>query len=988
MDYRIEVVPRQGCDGQAVDLLSQMVQLEITRPRHVQVSALFFVRGTLSSADVERLATKLLVDPIVETYRWRPLDAPPPPDDPNLVIEVGFRPGVTDPVAAHTLRRAQLLRIGAVDAIATGHRYAFEGELTAGDLHRTAQEILCNDVIQTYTLGPLQPAFMPRADSSDQVEIVPIRDADDDALAQLSVERVLFLSSAEMRAIRDRFRELQRDPTDVELETLAQTWSEHCQHKTFKANVTYTQTGGLARVNAGETGIVDGPERVSGLLRTYLRAATERLARPWVRSAFVDNAGIIDFDETMEVSFKVETHNHPSALEPFGGANTGAGGVIRDILGVSAKPIACTDILCFGPADMPKEQLPAGALHPRRIARGVIAGIEDYGNKMGIPTVSGAILYDPDYAANPLVFCGCVGLAPKDTHRRDPQPGDLCVALGGRTGRDGLHGATFSSAELTHETSHTVGTVVQIGDPITEKAVTDAVLIARDEGLYTAITDCGAGGFSSAVGEMGSKVGVDVDLQDVPLKYPGLRPWEIWLSEAQERMVLSVPPANLDRLATICENRDVEWTVIGRFTGDGHLRVFHGDRLAADLEMDFLHNGWPVPELVAEWRAQEWPRTPLAESGDRTTELLRLLADPDVASKEAVIRRYDHEVQGATIVKPLVGVADDGPSDGVVLRPLFEVSPSGERAGSSANNYRGVALGCGICPHYARIDPYAMAWAAIDEAIRNIVCVGADPDQVALLDNFCWGNPAIPDRMGSLVRACQGCHDAALTYGAPFISGKDSLNNEYVDPHGQKRTIPPTLLISSLGIVPDVRSALTMDLKQAGHYVYAVGETRSELGGSLYARLNGLVGHQIPAPVPDAIELMRALHRTISARLARACHDLSEGGLAVAAAEMALAGRLGLQLDLSRLPIADDVAHNDEALFSESSARFLVEVAPDDASEFERTMGNVSCARIATVMSDQVFQIQGLHGGTVIACTIDDIRRAWQGHSELGGAHA
>ncbi len=950
MDYRIEVFWQAAVpDGRVASLLAQIAHLGIEHVSNVRVSDLYFLRGRLTPDDVERIARELLADPVVEKYAHQPTSQPTN----QHIIEVGFRPGVTDPIAAHLLRRVRLLGIGAVEAAATGTRYVFEGDLSVATLDTIAREVLCNDVIQTYALGPLQPAFIPRAEPSDLVEVIPLRTADDATLARLSVERVLFLSLPEMQAIRAEFQRLGRDPTDVELETLAQTWSEHCQHKAFKATIQYECQGGVR-------------ETIPGLLHTYLRAATEKLGREWVLSAFVDNAGIIAFDDEFEVSFKLETHNHPSALEPFGGANTGVGGVIRDILGVSARPIANTDVLCFGPLDMPHEEMPGGILHPRRIARGVVAGIEDYGNKMGIPTVSGAILYDPGYAANPLVYCGCVGLARRGQHRRDPQPGDLCVAIGGRTGRDGIHGATFSSAELTHETGETVGSVVQIGDPITEKAMMEAVMIARDEGLYTAITDCGAGGFSSAAGEMGKETGVEIELQDVPLKYPGLRPWEIWLSEAQERMVLAVPPQHLPRLKEICDGLDVELTVIGRFTGDGRLRVRYGGKVCADMDMDFVHDGWPRPNLRAEWTPPNLPPPPIPDRQSLTPILLRMLSNPDVASKEPVIRRYDHEVQGATVIKPLVGACSDGPSDGVVLRPLV------------TKGWRGIALGCGINPHYGKVDPYAMAWAVVDEAVRNVVAVGADPDHIALLDNFCWGNPALPDRLGGLVRAAQGCHDAALAYGTPFISGKDSLNNEYVDPQGQKCAIPPTLLISSLGLVPDVRQAVTMDVKRAGNLVYIVGETRAELGGSLYYRLHGGLGDTVPAPVPDAIETLRALHRAIRAGLVRACHDLSEGGLAVAAAEMAFAGRLGLELALASLPRSADVNRDDVALFSESSARFLVEVAPEDAAAFEAALAGRPIAWLGWVIDEGELRMRGLNGDTVITCPVANLLRAWQ----------
>ncbi len=904
-------------------------------------------------------------------------------------IEVAFHPGVTDPVAKHLLHRARQLGVGALEAVVTGTRYAFVGDVSSDELRRIAEELLCNPVIQSYTLGLMQPEFVPDAAPSDAVDIIPIRDLDDEALQRLSVERVLFLSLAEMQVIQAQFQALGRDPTDVELEILAQTWSEHCQHKTFKAEIDYTCHGGMPRVfldadSRGRTQENPGEKSVSiranpctkeiipSLIKTYLRAATETLDKPWVLSAFVDNAGIVAFDDEYEVSFKVETHNHPSALEPFGGANTGVGGVIRDVMGVSAQPIANTDVLCFGPLDMPDADVPGGTLHPRRIARGVIAGIEDYGNKMGIPTVNGAILYHADYVANPLVYCGCVGIAPRGVHRTAAQPGDFCVALGGRTGRDGLHGATFSSAELTHDTGQTVGSVVQIGDPITEKAVLDALIVARDEGLYTAITDCGAGGFSSAVGEMGKDVGVDVDLRDVPLKYPGLRPWEIWLSEAQERMVIAAPEANLPRLRDICAIYNVEMTVIGRFTGDRRLRVRYGDKLAADLPMGFVHEGWPRLTLKAEWgkgqeargkkqeaRIGESPDYPTTRLSDYLTALLlQMLAHPDVASKESVIRRYDHEVQGATVGKPLVGMMNDGPADAAVLKPLM------------TRGQRGIALGAGINPYYGLRDPYAMAWAVIDEAVRNVVAVGADPNRIAILDNFCWGSPRVPERLGGLVRAAQGCHDAALAYGTPFISGKDSLNNEFVDAHGVKRAIPPTLLISALGLVPDMHRTVTSDLKRPGDRLYLVGATRDELGGSLYERLTGETGGNLPAPVPDAVETFRALHQAMQAGLVTAAHDCSEGGVAVAAAEMCIGGRLGLDLTLP----GDAVT----ALFAESSARFLVEVSPEHAADFEQALAGRPYTRIGEVNQVMMLRIVDTQGITLIEVDGKMMVKMWQ----------
>lgn len=969
MVYRIEVAWNASVpEGRVSNLESQMNLLGVQGVEQVRITDLYFLQGDLSDADVERICQELLTDPVVQRYRWISLPSPPLPKEAGTwVVEVGLHPGVTDYTAESLLRAAHKLGILGLKAVVTATRYEFTGPLDEATVRRIAEALLCNNVIQFYTLGLLSPLFAPSAAPADEVEVIPIRDARDETLLRVSRERMLALSLPEMQAIQQYYRAQGRDPTDVELETLAQTWSEHCVHKTFKAVIDYECRGGLPRhLPDGQQKHPPYREEIDGLLRSYIQAVTEKLQKPWVRSAFVDNAGVIALDERWDVSFKVETHNHPSALEPFGGANTGVGGVIRDILGVSARPIANTDILCFGPQDMAPERLPPGILHPRRVANGVIAGIEDYGNKMGIPTVNGAILFDPGYTANPLVFCGCVGLAPRDSHPRSPRPGDWIVAVGGRTGRDGLHGATFSSEALAHDTAQTVGSVVQIGNPITEKAVMEVILAARDERLYTAITDCGAGGFSSAVGEMGREVGAEVELSTVPLKYPGLRPWEIWLSEAQERMVLAVPPENFPRLQEICDRFDVELTVIGRFTGDRRLTVRHQGKVVGQLDMEFLHHGLPRRHLRAIWEPTEEPILAAPPSVDPGDLLLRLLAMPDIASKESVVRRYDHEVQGATAVKPFVGRENDGPSDGVVLC-LPEVG-----------SYRGLALSCGINPHYGRIDPYAMAWAVVDEAMRNGVAVGADPDQMALLDNFCWGDPSLPDRLGALVRAVQGCYDAALHYGAPFISGKDSLNNEFLDPQGRQTPIPPTLLISAIGIVPDVRRAVTMDLKTPGNWLYILGTTRAEAGGSAWYRLLDVRGGAVPAPVPESIQTMRALHRAIQEGLVRACHDCSEGGLAVAAAEMAIAGRLGLSLSLADLPRTPDITQDAMALFSETSGRFLVEVRPQDRRAFETCMGGVPLAPLGVVTEGPLLRIVGLTGEGVVALPVETLREAWQ----------
>jgi phosphoribosylformylglycinamidine synthase len=885
------------------------------------------------------------------------------------------------------------------------------GELHEEQLHTLARTVFSNPVVQRYAIDQqIEPPFVPYQQTDTTVEVIPLRVADDDDLREISSKRRLALDLSEMQAIRAYYEQEGRDPTDAELETLAQTWSEHCVHKTFRAKISLTN-GSYAGEDGlgGEIDGVDQPEVINGLLKSAIRAATERIAKPWVRSAFVDNAGIIAFDDQWDLAFKVETHNHPSALEPFGGANTGVGGVVRDILGVSARPIANTDILCFGPPDMPANDVPQGVLHPRRIAEGVIHGVEDYGNKMGIPTVNGAIFYHPGYTSNPLVFCGCLGILPHGSHPTQPQTGDLIIVIGGRTGRDGLRGATFSSMEMDQTTSDIAGSAVQIGHPIHEKQVLEVVLRARDEQLYHAITDCGAGGLASAVGEMGRHLGAHVRLETVPLKYPGLRPWEVWLSEAQERMVLAVPPHHWERVQQLANGQNIEAVCIGTFTDTGRLQLVYEDKPVGNIAMDFLHDGIPQRHLQAVWRghagcAEPTHRDRLPPTPDPTSYkglLLGLLAMPNIRSKESTVRRYDHEVQGGTVVKPITGYANNGPSDATVLVPLDYCEQHGEQWASQRDTpptVKGVALSAGICPTYGERDPYAMAFAAIDEAMRNAVCVGADPDQVSLLDNFCWGNPNLPDRLGSLVRSAQGCYDAAIAYQAPFISGKDSLNNEYLGADGRKHAIPGTLLISALGIVPDIHKTMTMDLKHTDSLLYVIGDTRAELGGSHYALLVNPPVDRLPRcppqPVPNALDRLRLVHRAINAGLITACHDCSEGGLGVAIAEMCIAGGVGADVDLetipATMPTAEDVVRDDILLFSESLCRFVVEVRPQHTQAFEALcketdtphalIGHV-CPSWGEPINRVTLRIHSRNGDELLSATIDELEQAWRGEA-------
>jgi phosphoribosylformylglycinamidine synthase len=698
--------------------------------------------------------------------------------------------------------------------------------------------------------------------------------------------------------------------------------------------------------------------------------STKELKLPWCLSVFKDNAGVIDFDQDNALAFKVETHNHPSALEPYGGAGTGIGGVIRDILGVGlgAKPVANTDVFCFGPPDTSFNNISEHILHPKRIAKGVVAGVRDYGNRMGIPTVNGAVVFAESYIYNPLVFCGTVGIMPKKYIEKKVFPGDLVLAVGGRTGRDGIHGATFSSIELDKDTEISA---VQIGNPIIEKKVTDTLLQARDAGLYNAVTDCGAGGFSSAVGELGEECGVKVYLDKAPLKYQGLLPWEIWVSESQERMVLAVPPKNLDAILQIFSSENVEATVIGEFTNTHTLELYYGTDKVADLDMKFLHDGVPKYVRKAIWKQPKTVSVPRSAVGSKINlgkTLNNILALPTVASKEWIIRQYDHEVQGGSIVKPLTGIANDGPSDAAVNRP-------------DLNLWKGFAVANGINPRYGLIDPYWMTASVIDEALRNITCVGGDLQKTALLDNFCWGNPNKEEQLGGIVRAAKACYDAAMVYKTPFISGKDSLNNEY-SLKGKSISIAPTMLISAISVVNDVRDCLTMDAKKSDNLLYLLGDTYNELGGSQYYALSDHLGNNVPkVDFLKARALMISLGKAISRKLVCSCHDLSEGGLAVAAAEMAFAGGLGMELRLAdgRWQMAGKELRDDTIMFSESNSRFLVEVSPKQAKTFEKTMQGTSFNCIGKVRSDKNFVVKGLKNTIIIKENITALKEAWQG---------
>jgi len=954
--------------------------LSVERVRTVDV---YTLDAELTAQEVERVRSELFTDPITQDSSASTRLA----RDFTWIIEVGFRPGVTDNVGKTAREGIEAVlgrRLAPEEAVYTSRQYLLTGRLSRDEVERIAGDLLANELIQRWDIRRIEEwaegyntdLGVPKVAGAGRphVETIPL-DLSDAELLQLSDRRMLALSLEELHAIRRYYavpaRRAERRalglpewPTDVELEALAQTWSEHCKHKIFNAHITYRDEHG--RVQA-----------IDSLFKTFIVGATAEIGRrvDWLVSVFHDNAGVIRLNPDWNIAMKVETHNTPSALDPYGGALTGILGVNRDpfATGLGCRLLFNTDVLCFAPPDYAKP-LPPRIMHPKRIFRGVHRGIKDGANQSGIPDVNGAILFDERFLGKPLVFCGTGGLMPatikgRPAHEKRAKAGDLIVMVGGRIGKDGIHGATFSSQELREDSPVSA---VQIGDAITQKKMFDFLLEARDQALYSAITDNGAGGLSCSVGEMArDSNGCELHLEKAPLKYAGLQPWEILLSEAQERMTLAVPPEHVDALLALAARRGVEATVLGRFTASGRFHVLYEGQTVAAIDMDFLHNGVPQMRLMATWRPPILHEPQLPEPEDYAAFLCAILGRLNICSKEAWVRQYDHEVQGTSVVKPFVGAANDGPSDAAVLRPLLDADV-------------GIVVANGICPRYGDIDTYHMAACAVDEAVRNVIAVGGRLGRIAGLDNFCWPDPVPsptnPDaeyKLAQLVRANQALYDYCRAYDLPCISGKDSMKNDYRVGEA-KISIPPTLLFSTLGVIDDVTKVVTMDAKQSGDVVYVLGVTKAELGGSEYYDLRGHLGGSVPhVDAAAARRLYEALSVAIARGLVASCHDCSDGGLGVALAETAFAGDLGMEVDLRAVPRADDL-RDDLLLFSESASRFVVTVHPDQEPAFEEAMRGLPCAAVGKVTDAGVFQVIGRSGAVLIEAGIDRLKAAWQ----------
>ncbi len=985
---RIEVSLRPDI----ADTVGRKVHHKITNAldktlEEVRIVKVFTIDG-LSESQLETIVRQgALHDAVLQQASLTPA-----PGHADWYIEVGLRPGVTDN-EGRTARETLALVLGIKERrslnVYVANQYRLTGPLSRADVERIGRDLLANELIQRVSIKnreewQIEPGFAPVAaqvlgQAGDEVAVVMLDGMDDKALLAFSRDNTLALSLEELHTIRDYYARsdvraarqaqgLPQHPTDAEVEALAQTWSEHCKHKIFSAQIEYENRETCKQ------------ERINSLYKTYIQDSTSLLrkrmgSKDFCLSVFKDNAGVIKFTDTHSVCIKVETHNSPSALDPYGGALTGIVGVNRDPMGtgMGANMVCNTDVFCFA-SPFYDRPLPPRLLHPRRVFEGVREGVEHGGNKSGVPTINGSVVFHENYLGKPLVYCGTVGMIPatvagRPGHEKQAQPGDIIVMAGGRIGKDGIHGATFSSEEL-HEDSP--ATAVQIGDPITQRKMYDFIMRARDKGLYNAITDNGAGGLSSSVGEMAEDTGgCRMDLARAPLKYDGLRPWEILLSEAQERMTLAVPPAHIQEFLALAEEMDVEATTLGEFTDSGYLHVTYGKKPVAYLEMDFLHDGVPQMCLDAIWQRPVNSTTAIdAPDLDQAGLLSTMLGRLNICSKEYLIRQYDHEVKGGSVIKPLVGVKRDGPADAGVMRPLLD-------------HNAGIVLAHGICPKYSALDTYWMMANAIDEAIRNAVAVGGNIDHMAGVDNFCWCDPVQstknPDgtyKLAQLVRANKALAHFCQAYGVPCISGKDSMKNDYTG-GGAKISIPPTVLFSVMGVVPDVRNTVTSDFKHAGEAIYLLGMTRRELGGSELADELGLASSEVPHvdPVP-ALLRYRTLYTAINAGQVSACHDLSDGGLAVAVAEMALGGRNGASINLDLVPVAG-VLTKTEILYTESASRLLVTVPKDKQAAFEALFKGQHCAHIGEVVPAPDLSI--LSGSsTLLTQPVEDLARSFK----------
>jgi phosphoribosylformylglycinamidine synthase subunit PurSL len=942
-----------------------------------------------SEDHLKRIRTDIFTNPVTQISSVAPLAL-----DFDWIIWVGFRPGVRDNAGATAVEAIEDLldvHFSGKEAVYTSKRFCIKGAgLAPADIEKIATQLLANDIIQQWRIysrdswDPVQGiGFMiPKVmlDHCPKASVVPVDS--DQTLLQISRERNLALNPHDIPIIRDYFIDekvrSQRsrfgltDPTDVELEYISQARSDHCNHNTFRGRFYYREGDGPAEI-------------VDNLFKTCIEAPTLELQKkkPWVVSVLWDNAGVGRFDEAHYYTITGETHNSPSNMEAYGGAITGIVGIYRDPLGTGkgSRLIMGSYGFCVGPRDYSGDLRPR--LHPRRLLDGVIEGVRDGGNKSGIPTPFGQVIFHPGYMGKCLVYVTALGIMPavikgEPSEQKTILPGDLVIMCGGRVGKDGIHGVTASSETFSE---HTPAGHVQIGDPYTQKKMHDFLLEARDEGLIRFITDNGGGGLSSSVGETARfSNGCEIDLEKVPLKYEGLDQWEIWVSESQERMTVAIAPEHRERFFELAVKHAAECTVIGRYTDSGKLHIRYNQETCAYIDLDLLTAGFPQWEFEARWRtpAERGLAEPvLGPCRDHNRLLLDMLSRPNICSKAWITRQYDHEVQGTSVIKPLVGVKRDVASDAAVLRPVL---------GSN----RGLAFAQALLPFYSHIDSYHMTTCTIDEAVRRLIAVGGDPDHIGGVDNFCWPsiqfdprvNPDGRFKAAQLVRSCRALRDMCLEYGIPLLSGKDSM---YVDGHlpgryGETHKVSglESLQFSTTSVISDVHDCVTMEAKNTGDLLYVLGSTRNELGASEFYDLLGYVGCNVPNVIVHSfLPLYRALSQALKGRLLASVHGVYRGGLGVHLAMVAMGAELGLDVDLAAIP-SEDAGSDEVRLYSESAGRFIVSIDPRNQERFEALFAGLPVARVGRVTSEPRLVVGGLQKSTIIDIDVLELKRAWQ----------
>jgi len=951
-------------DAKAESVRKQIINFTDKKVDKIKIRQIYSVNADISLNEAENIADQFK-NPVIQTavvgetiesgYDW--------------LIVIGFCPGVTDNVG-----KTAFLAIEDIidkkldfykDKVFSSVEYLISSaELAENDILNIGKKLLANELIQTisvYNYYEIAGKGIPHNNPIvKDVDIQLFKEIDlnvsDDELIDISRKGILALSLEEMKAIQTHFHKavkrknvgLKNNPTDVELECLAQTWSEHCSHKIFDANITYEdENGKISKINS--------------CFKSFIKKSTEEIDKKvdWLVSVFHDNAGVIAYNDKVDLVYKVETHNSPSALDPFGGAMTGIVGVNRDPMGTGLGANLLINVwgYCLGSPFTEKNDVPEGLLHPKRIRDGVHQGVIEGGNQSGIPYGLGWEYFDDRYIGKPLVFCGTVGLLPKHIgeckgFEKSINPGDLIVMTGGKIGKDGIHGATFSSEEL-HKDSPIQA--VQIGDPITQKIMSDFIYEARDLNLYRFVTDNGAGGLSSSIGEMAEQCGgCCMDLSKAPLKYSGLAPWEILVSEAQERMSFAVPTENIDAFVSLAKLYEVDIAVLGEFTDTGKIHLKYANKTVAYIDIDFLHGGCPKMELKAKWVPPVWPEPGKSCFGRINEHVLKMISKLNICSNENKARQYDHEVKGLSVVKPFIGVNRDISNDAAVFMS--------EQLGKE-----GIVLASAVLPAYSDIDTYHMMASVIDLSVRRTIAAGADLYRMAGLDNFCWPDPVesekTPDgkyKLAQLVRANQALYHYTKAYKVPCISGKDSMKNDSTM-GGKKISIPPTVLFSTIAKINDISKSITPDVKFAGDIIYVVGETKPELGGSEYYSMLGYTGNNVPqVDSESSYRLYEAINKITDAELVRSIAVPGNGGIAVAFAKMSMAGRLGLDIDIDKIPVSEKM-EIEEILFSESNSRFIMSVDPEKADEFETALNGFPCINVGVVISKPVLHCGSLN---------------------------